>query len=241
MPDEKAFRFDEFDRIWSRNIENNLLLSPDVNREMMLRLLMAAEYRDDDTGKHVIRVGKFCRIIAESHGLSGEYLDLIEIAAPMHDVGKIGIPDNILLKPAKLTKGEFEQMKKHTLIGARILSDSKYAVFNMAKEISMTHHEKWDGTGYPNGLKGKDIPLTGRITAVADVFDALLSRRPYKDPNTWEDSLAVIDKENGIHFDPDVLASFHAKLDKIKKIYTEYQDDVKCASKCVLPDTLLRR
>ncbi|MFA7300463.1 MAG: HD domain-containing phosphohydrolase, partial [Sideroxydans sp.] len=149
-------------------------------RETLFRLAKAGEYRDSDTGNHVLRMAKYARLIAENLGLARERCELIEIAAPMHDIGKIGIPDNILLKPGKLTPQEYEVIKQHPIIGHRMLHDSRSKFITLAAEISLGHHEKFDGSGYPHGLAGKDIPLESRIVAVADVFDALTSARPYK-------------------------------------------------------------
>lgn len=241
MPNNNILSYEGLSQIWPQYLGNEILSSADLNREMILRLLIAAEYRDDDTGRHVVRVGKYSRAIAEGYGIKGEFLDLIEIAAPMHDIGKIGIPDRILLKPGKLDDNEFEHMRKHTNIGAKILNGSKFPLLNMAHAIALSHHEKWDGTGYPLGLKGDAIPLSGRIAGLADVFDAMLSKRPYKEPLTWEASLDHVKKESGTHFDPDVFKAFIGKLSEIKIIYEECRDDSKCTNKCDLHSTYLRR
>ncbi|WP_424952437.1 HD domain-containing phosphohydrolase [Deinococcus sp.] len=172
--------------------------------EVVGRLAMAAEFRDDVTGEHTRRVGIGAALIAESLGLSREFTETIQIAARLHDVGKIGIPDAILLKAGKLSVAEFEEMKRHTLIGARLLSGGKSEVLNMARQIALTHHERWDGNGYPHGLTGPEIPLVGRIVALADVFDALLHKRPYK--SAWEkaEALAELARQRGRHFDPEL-------------------------------------
>jgi two-component system response regulator RpfG len=187
-------------------------------RETLLRLARAGEYRDEETGNHIIRMAKYSRIIAEQLGLSNEEAEVIEMAAPMHDIGKIGIRDEILLKPGKLTAEEFEIMKTHTLIGHDILKDSPSKFLQMGSIIALGHHEKFDGTGYPHGLNGKEIPIEARIVAVADVFDALVSERPYK--NAWSTQVALdyMESNSGKHFDPDVFSAFKAQIDSVAKI-----------------------
>jgi diguanylate cyclase (GGDEF)-like protein len=172
--------------------------------EVVGRLAMAAEFRDDATGEHTRRVGIGAALIAESLGLSREFTETLEIAARLHDVGKIGIPDAVLLKESKLSVVEFEEMKRHTLIGGRLLSGGRSEVLNMARQIALSHHERWDGNGYPYGLTGQEIPLVGRIVALADVFDALIHKRPYK--SAWEkaDALAELARQRGRHFDPEL-------------------------------------
>lgn len=176
--------------------------------ETIERLAIAAEFRDDDTGEHTQRVGLTAGLIAAAMDLDPGEIDLIRTAAPLHDVGKIGIPDSILLKPEKLTDDEFEIMKSHTTLGARILSGSRYPVLQAAEEIALTHHERWDGNGYA-GLRGPSIPLRGRIVAVADVFDALTHERPYKDAWPPEKAIDEIRKQSGAQFDPDVVRAFN--------------------------------
>lgn len=179
---------------------------------------MAAEYKDEDTGDHIIRIGQYCSLIAEKLNLSEEFIDTIYYASPMHDIGKIGIPDKILLKPGKLTNVEFETIKTHTLIGARLLSRSKSKILQMAQEIALNHHEKFNGTGYPNQTKKDQIPITGRIVAIADTFDALTSKRPYKDPYPPEVTYDILKKERGEHFDPDVLDIFINNFDQFIRL-----------------------
>ncbi len=152
----------------------------DARLEILQRLAVAAEYRDDITGEHTLRVGRLAKMVAEEMRLSPSEVDLISKAAPLHDVGKIGVPDRVLLKPGQLELSEFERMKSHTQIGARILSGSSSPLLQTAEAIALSHHERWDGTGYPTGMRRDDIPLAGRIVAVADVFDALVHDRPYK-------------------------------------------------------------
>ncbi|MCP3875926.1 MAG: response regulator [Desulfobacteraceae bacterium] len=182
------------------------------------RLVMAAEYKDEDTGDHITRIGQYCTLMAEKLNLTENFIDNIYYAAPMHDIGKIGIPDKILLKPKNLTHVEFETIKTHTQIGARLLSRSKSKILQMAQEIALTHHEKFNGSGYPNQLKGTDIPISGRIVALADTFDALISKRPYKDPYPYKITYDILEKESGKHFDPDILDIFLNNFDQFIEI-----------------------
>jgi len=176
--------------------------------ETLQRLALAAEYRDDDTGLHTKRVGLVASCIAEALGLPAIQVDLILRAAPLHDVGKIGITDLILLKPGKLTDEEFTTMRQHTTIGAGMLSGSTSPWLRLAEEIAISHHERWDGKGYPNGLAGNKIPLVGRIVAVADVFDALTNERPYKKAWQVPAALAEIESQAGKQFDERVVKAF---------------------------------
>ncbi|MDN2658881.1 two-component system response regulator [Neptunomonas phycophila] len=193
--------------------------------ELIQRLGRAAEYKDNETGMHVLRMSRYSYVIAKAAGLADEEAyDLLQ-AAPMHDIGKIGIPDDILLKPSKLTAEEYAHMQRHTHIGAEILGDSESGLIQLAHTVAMTHHEKWDGSGYPNGLKGENIPLAGRIVAIADVFDALTSKRPYKEAWTVEKTLNVIKKDSGTHFDPNLVELLEANLDEILRIKEELSDE----------------
>ena len=178
-----------------------------AQHEVVTRLAMAAEYRDDTTGEHTRRVGRTAARIARALGWSEDRARILGIAARLHDVGKIGIPDSILLKAGKLTDNEFDQMKTHTLIGSRILSGGRSELLRLAEEIAYTHHERWDGSGYPRGLRGEEIPLTGRIVALADVFDALTQARPYKSAWTVRQALAELQRQSGSHFDPQVVGT----------------------------------
>lgn len=209
-------------------------------------LARAAEYRDNDTGHHIDRVGRYVGLIARKLGLDNEQVEMMEHASPLHDVGKIGIPDKILLKPGKLTEDEYEIMHKHCQmggkvfhrlskeehadylnhaeLGVKILGDTGSALVEMASRIALTHHEKWDGTGYPLALSGEDIPIEGRITAVADVFDALSSIRPYKPAFSKKKCFAIMSEERGKHFDPRVLDAFFSLKDEITKIQIELAD-----------------
>ena len=185
------------------------------------RLVLAAEYKDEDTGDHIIRMSRYCALISEKIGLPDDDVKNILYAAPMHDVGKIGIPDHILMKPGKLTDEEFNIIKTHTTIGAKILSDSKAIILKLSEEIALSHHEKWNGKGYPQGLSKTDIPVAGRIVGICDVFDALTTKRPYKDPFPLEKSVDIIKKERGEHFDPEIVDIFMKNMDEISKIKKE--------------------
>jgi putative two-component system response regulator len=178
--------------------------------EILDRLALAAEYRDDDTQEHAWRIGRTCALLAPKLGLRGLEVELVRCASPLHDIGKIGIPDAVLLKPGRLTDDEFELIKTHTTIGAEILSGSQSALLNLAEEIALTHHERWDGRGYPDGKKGDKISLAARIVSVADVFDALTSKRPYKTAWTIEEGMAAVIAGSGAQFDPEVVAIFQA-------------------------------
>jgi putative two-component system response regulator len=175
--------------------------------EIIERLARAAEFRDDNTGQHTERVGQMAALLARQIGLPDAQVSLIRRAAPLHDVGKIGIPDSVLLKLGKLTPAEFEIVKTHTTIGARILSGSRFTILRLAEEIAFNHHERWDGDGYV-GMSGSAIPLTGRIVAVADVFDALTQKRPYKVAWSVSDAIAEIDRQRGHQFDPSLVDAF---------------------------------
>jgi putative two-component system response regulator len=175
--------------------------------EIIERLARAAEFRDDNTGQHTERVGQMAALLARELGLPDAQVSLIRRAAPLHDVGKIGIPDSILRKLGKLTPAEFELVKTHTTIGARILSGSRFALLRLAEEIAFSHHEQWDGHGY-SALAGDQIPLVGRIVTVADVFDALTQKRPYKSAWPVEEAVAEIERQRGRQFDPDVVDAF---------------------------------
>ncbi|WP_031480436.1 HD-GYP domain-containing protein [Maridesulfovibrio frigidus] len=190
--------------------------------EVVRRLGIAAEFRDNETGLHIIRMSNYSRTIAKGYGLSNSEAGLLLNAAPMHDVGKIGIPDNILIKPGKLTPEEWKIMKTHTLIGGKIIGDYDNDLMATAKSVALTHHEKWNGTGYPEGLSGKNIPLEGRITAVADVFDALTSDRPYKEAWSDERAFDLLLKERGKHFDPEIVEIFFKNIEEIMSIKEKY-------------------
>ena len=220
----------------------------EASREDALHCLArAAEYRDDDTGQHVLRVGRYARIISEALGFSEKQARDLELAAQLHDVGKIGVPDSVLMKPGALTDEEFALMKKHSgfgkrilaqcsreelqtikrhaEVGAQILKAGSSPILEMATRIALTHHEWWNGRGYPLGLEGEDIPLEGRITAVADVFDALSSRRCYKEAMPVDKCFEIMDKERGTHFDPVVYEAFLAVRDQVVSVQLRYADE----------------
>lgn len=198
----------------------------DTRLEIVRRLGRAAEYRDNETGMHIIRMSKISALIGQGCGLDTEQCEMLLNASPMHDIGKIGIPDHVLLKPGKLDPHEWEIMKTHTQIGADILGGHESELLEMARVIALTHHEKWDGSGYPRGLRGEEIPLEGRIVALADVFDALTSERPYK--HAWEIDAAMqfIRDKSGSHFDPGIVEVFIQNLDGIIQIRDQYADPV---------------
>jgi len=187
--------------------------------DTVYRLSRAAEYKDEDTGAHVERMSHYSSAIARSMGHDDDFVERILWASPMHDIGKIGIPDRVLQKPGKLDPDEWVIMKQHTTIGAEILKDASADFIKLAADIALTHHEKWDGNGYPQGLKGSNIPLAGRIVALADVFDALTSERPYKAPFPLEKALAIIKDGQGSHFDPQVVDAFLTIEDEIRAEY----------------------
>lgn len=231
---------------YSDLLENDVRLRTqelEESREEVIRILAcAAECRDKDTGNHVLRVGRYAGIVARKLGIEEEQTRLIEQAALLHDVGKIGIPDAILLKPARLDEHEMETMREHCEYGFNILKGmpaqgtpnatapashwrvSQSPVLNLAALIAMTHHEKWDGSGYPRGLRGESIPIEGRIMAVVDVFDALHSRRPYKDSLTADKCLEILKEGRGSHFDPVVLDAFLARFDEVMRVAVEQAD-----------------
>ncbi len=200
-----------------------------TRQEIIQRLGRAAEYRDNETGMHVVRMSHFSEALAKKANLSKEQCDLILQASPMHDVGKIGIPDNVLLKPGKLVGEEWTKMQTHVEVGASILSGSDSKLMQLAEEIAATHHEKYDGTGYPKGLKGEEISIEGRIVPICDVFDALTSERPYKKAWTVEDAMELIKKEKGKHFDPDLVDHFVSILPEILDIKERYSENKSAA------------
>lgn len=192
--------------------------------QIVQRLGLAAEYKDNETGLHVIRMSHYSRILALAAGFSELAADDLLNAAPMHDVGKIGIPDAILQKNGKLDEAEWVVMRSHAQIGAEIIGEHPSGLLQMARSIALTHHEKWDGSGYPNGLKGEEIPIAGRIVAIADVFDALTSVRPYKPAWSLEDTLALIQRESGKHFDPHLVELFLAQMPAILEIKARWAE-----------------
>jgi len=200
-------------------------------RETILRLARASVYRDEITGNHIFRIAKYSRLIAELIGLDKEHCDLIENAAPMHDLGKIGISDSILLKQSRLTNSEYDIMKSHSLIGYEILKDSPSAYLQAGASMALSHHEYYNGRGYPYAMRGEEIPIEARIVAIADVFDALTSVRPYKKAWPLEESIAYIKNQRGKQFDPDCVDVFIENIDKVKCIYSEFKDVSKYSKK----------
>lgn len=194
----------------------------DTRLEIIKKLGRAAEFKDNETGMHVERMSRYSYLIAKEYGLEESQCILLMNAAPMHDIGKIGIPDNVLKKAARLDSDEWKIMEGHSEIGAEILGDSKSELIGTAKILAMQHHEKWDGTGYPKGIKGEEINIFARITAVADVFDALTSRRPYKQGWPIQEAVDYIKSESGEQFDPKVVEAFEKALPKIIEIKEKY-------------------
>jgi putative two-component system response regulator len=186
--------------------------------EIILRLALAVEYRDNDTGEHTLRVARYSRIIAEQLGLPARLCRDIYLAAPLHDVGKVAIPDNILLKPGKLTDQEMAVIRTHATIGEKILADSSCELIQLGAQIAAGHHERWDGAGYPNGLRADEIPVAARVVAVADVFDALTTRRPYKEPMPLDVARNYLVENQGRQFDPACVEAFLSRWDEVVEI-----------------------
>ena len=194
----------------------------DTRMEIIRRLGRAAEYKDNETGMHVIRMSLYSKILARAAGLDEEQAELLLNAAPMHDVGKIGIADHILSKPGSLNDEEWAVMRKHPEFGAEIIGDNASSILRMAHIVALAHHERWDGSGYPLGLAGEDIPLAARIVAIADVFDALTTVRPYKQAWSVDEAIADLQKEAGSHFDPQLVSKFVTVLPEILKVKASY-------------------
>jgi len=196
-----------------------------TRQQIIRRLGRAAEFKDNETGNHVIRMSHISRLVAQQAGLGPEAVQLVFQAAAMHDVGKIGVPDHILTKPGPLTAEEREVIRKHPQIGADIIGKHDNDLLAAARTISLTHHERWDGTGYPQGLKGEQIPLYGRIVAIADVFDALVSKRPYKDAIPLPLALGMMEAERGKAFDPQLLDGFLSQRFEVENVMQLYADE----------------
>jgi two-component system response regulator RpfG len=201
-------------------------------KETLLRLARAGEFRDEETGYHLIRMARYSRLIASGIGLDRDEAETIELAAPLHDIGKIGIPDQILLKPAKLDEAEWQIMRRHPLIGHEILKGSASKYVRMGALIALGHHEKFDGSGYPNGLVGDHIPLCARIVAVADVYDALTSPRPYKQAWPAERAFQYLAAQRGRHFDARLVDAFISLRREITEIQSQWQDPGPAAASC---------
>lgn len=212
----------------NRELDRKVRVKTDQLNETRLKVIQrlgkAAEYKDNETGLHVIRMSKYSYVLAKAFGMSEKDCELLMNAAPMHDVGKIGIADSILKKPGKLTDEEFTIMKTHCEIGGEVIGDDDSELLKLAKVVALTHQEKWNGFGYPKGLKGEEIPLVGRIVAIADVFDALTSVRPYKKEWPVQDAVDLLERESGSHFDPELIPLFIQELPKILKIKNAYAE-----------------
>ena len=227
---EKSYKYmlEDTVRIKTEEVVNALAATKALSQEVIELLTKAAEFRDTDTGVHITRISLYSRKISEALGMPAEFVETITFASPMHDIGKIGIPDNILLKPASLTPAEFEIMKAHTTIGEKILSRSSHSYLQMAASIALNHHERWDGTGYFRGLKGEDIPIEGRIVMICDQYDAMRGKRPYKKPLSHQEAFRIITEGDGRtmpgHFDPRVLKSFIEISPECEKIFSTHQD-----------------
>lgn len=213
-----TLRMKEYERDLEQKVRERTAQVRQREEQIVVRLLSASEFRDDETGTHIRRIGLYAAVVAQELGWQPQKVDDIRLAAPMHDVGKIGIPDSILLKPGPLTLAECAVMKTHTEIGARILDDPDVPLLRMAKEIALTHHEKWDGSGYPRGLAGESIPEAGRITAVVDVYGALVYDRVYRPAVHEEEALSILRAGRSAHFDPHILDCFLSLLPTIRSI-----------------------
>lgn len=196
-----------------------------AQEETINRLSIASEFRDEETGAHIQRMSHYCELLAQKAGLEPDRCELIRMASPLHDVGKIGIADRILQKPGRHTPEEFAEMKRHAEIGYNILAGSGTELLDAASLIAWTHHEKWNGAGYPRGLKGKEIPMEGRICSIADVFDALTSERCYKEAFSVEKSIGIMSDGRGTHFDPELFDIFIGNLDAVLAIRAQFPDE----------------
>jgi putative two-component system response regulator len=196
-----------------------------ANIETIHRLVVAAEFKDEDTANHIKRTSSYCELLAKGLHLPPKEVEIIRFASPLHDVGKMGTPDNILFKPGKHTTEEFKIMKQHTIFGGHILANSTSKLLQAGEVIALSHHEKWDGSGYPNGLSEEDIHPWGRICAVADVFDALLSKRPYKEAFSKEKTLEIMKKNRGRHFEPKLIDLFFKSIDEVFAVQEKYEEE----------------
>lgn len=205
-------------------LREELIDSKKVQLETIYRLSAAFEYYDSSAGKHICRMSHYCAALGRRLGWSAERLETIRYSASLHDIGKVGVPENILIKPGRLTPEERTIMQNHAAIGARILGGSNAELLKVAETIALTHHERWDGSGYPTGLKGTGIPPEGRIATIADVFDALCSARLYRGPLSFEEALGILKEDSGKQFDPDYVIAFSEITDEISAIGKEYRD-----------------
>lgn len=220
--------------VMESNLFEKLQMIEQTQIEVIIRLGKAAEFRDDETGRHIERIASYVDLITEKMGLNREQRMMMQYAAPMHDVGKIGIPDGVLMKAGKLTADEFNIIKLHTVIGSRILSGTTLPLLELAKEIAISHHERWDGCGYPLCLKGDAIPMSGRIVAITDVFDAITSERVYKAAWPIEKALDYIKDMRGKQFDPDIVDAFFSIEDRIIRVRQEKSDAPAAAKPMIL-------
>jgi len=224
MEKSRYFEYEKRIKKAYRRLKDSYQEVKDSYEEMVFRLALVAEYKDETTGTHLVRIADYSTEIAHSLKLPEKDIELIKYASPMHDIGKLIIPDEIMKKPSGLTPEEREIMKKHTVMGADIFKGSRSPLLRAAKQICLTHHERFDGTGYPNGLKGDEIPLFGRIVALADVFDALTTVRPYKDAYDFDEALKMIKVDSGKHFDPKIVNAFIRHIDKVHDIWQATKD-----------------
>ncbi|ACO81152.1 response regulator with metal dependent phosphohydrolase activity (two-component) [Azotobacter vinelandii CA] len=208
----------------ARQVEQRTAELLRTRQQIVRRLSRAAEFRDNETGNHIVRMSHIARLIAQAAGMGAEFVETLFNAAPMHDIGKIGIPDSILFKSGRLEPEEWAIMRRHTEIGAKIIGRHDDDLLKAAHSIALHHHEKWDGSGYPQGLGGEEIPLMARIAAVADVFDALTSARPYKKAWPLEEAVGYIEAQAGTHFDPALIGPFRRSLGEIARIVERYAD-----------------
>lgn len=215
-------------RIRTDELTNALKELKNLNAEIILRLATVAEFRDNESAAHFSRISIYVHKIAEAMDFDPDFIETITLASKLHDIGKIAIPDSVLLKSGPLTREEWSTMKTHTTIGAKILSDSKYRVLQMAASIALNHHERWDGSGYPHGLKASDIPIEGRIVILCDQYDAIRSRRHYKNEFSHSETVRILTEGDGRtepnHFDPDVMKAFKTISGLFDEIYESYQD-----------------